>query len=205
MVGHAIGVVLSEVAGFEVLAVCASVSEACFSIRLRPPRLLVVDPEFQGRNYLDALELLHALNPSAELLFITAGAASFEPPADLALITVAVVDKHHSWDRLLEVLRNWWRHRPDHRMESLPGCDRQLTAIGRLSPRERRLLLELGSGLLNRQIADRLRLTPATVASYRKSVAAQLGISGSELVRLAVLYRCLQGPLAEPSGSNGLS
>ena len=38
-------------------------------------------------------------------------------------------------------------------------------------------------------IAARLNLSVATVETYRKSVAAKLGISGAELVRLATLYR----------------
>ncbi len=69
------------------------------------------------------------------------------------------------------------------------GCLPQLQAIQRLSPREQRLLQELGCGLLNKEIAARLRLSVATVETYRKGVAAKRGVSGAELVRLAVLAR----------------
>jgi DNA-binding NarL/FixJ family response regulator len=78
---------------------------------------------------------------------------------------------------------------------SLPAlsaaCDQQLSAIARLQPREQRLLRELGCGLLNKEIAARLGLSVATVETYRKQVAAKLGISGAELVRLATLYRAI--------------
>ena len=52
------------------------------------------------------------------------------------------------------------------------------------------MLMELGMGLKNKQIAENLGLTPATVGTYRKTIAAKLGLSGAELVRSAALYRC---------------
>jgi DNA-binding NarL/FixJ family response regulator len=59
-----------------------------------------------------------------------------------------------------------------------------------LSPREQRVIEALGRGLLNKEIAVELNLSLATVETYRKGVASKLGISGSELVRIATLYRC---------------
>ncbi len=87
------------------------------------------------------------------------------------------------------MLRGWWRQRHPEAAFAFPGCDRQLQAIRLLTPREQRLLRELGCGLLNKEIAARLDLSVATVETYRKGVAAKLGISGAELVRLATLYR----------------
>ena len=80
----------------------------------------------------------------------------------------------------------------------MPACDQQLRAIGLLQPREQRLLRELGCGLLNKEIAARLELSVATVETYRKQVAAKLGISGAELVRLATLYRATAWDLRVP-------
>jgi DNA-binding NarL/FixJ family response regulator len=93
MVAQAISGVLSEVAGVDVLAVCTTTAEACEVIRRSPPRLLVLDVNLGGDSYRVAADLLHQFNPSAELLFITAMAEHFTPPADLAAITVGVVDK----------------------------------------------------------------------------------------------------------------
>jgi DNA-binding NarL/FixJ family response regulator len=52
------------------------------------------------------------------------------------------------------------------------------------------LMKALGHGLLNKEIARSLQLKEATVKTYRKHVATSLGVSGSQLVRLATLYRC---------------
>lgn len=191
MVGQAIAGVLSEVAGFEVIGVCASVGEAGALIRANPPRLLVLDVELGGERYRDAADLLLQLNPQAELLFVTAFADQFTPPADLMAKTIGVVNKAQAWDELLEVVQRWWKGRQDDHPELLPGCNQQLSAIYRLSPREQRVLRELGCGLLNKEIALRLDLSVSTVETYRKSMASKLGVSGAELVRLATLHRAL--------------
>ena len=192
MVGQALGGVLAEVAGLDVLGVCSTSEAACALIRQCPPDLLVLDVELGGDNYRDAADLLHALNPSGVLLFITALAADFQPPPDLAPFTIGVVDKAEAWDTLLNVLQRWWQRQPEPMSAALPACEQQLNAIEALPPRQQRLLLEIGSGQLNKQIASKLGLSSATVESYRKDVAAKLGVSGAELVRLAVLYRCLR-------------
>lgn len=187
MVGQSIAGVLSELAGLVVLGVCTSVTEACALIRQSPPHLLVLDVELGGESYRDAADLHRQLNPRGELLFITALARQFTPPEDLADCTIAVVDKTEALDQLLVVLQRWWQKR--HQQPVLPGYQQQLQAIQRLSPREQRLLQELGCGLLNKEIAARLQLSVATVETYRKGVAAKLGVSGAQLVRLAVLAR----------------
>jgi DNA-binding NarL/FixJ family response regulator len=191
MVGQAIAGVLADVAGLTVLGVCSTTAEACSAMRLRPPRLRVLEVNLGSENYRDAADLLHELNPSAELLFITSLGDTFQPPEDLAAITVGVVHKSEGWQELLAALQCWWQARPDQHLSHLPGCAQLLIAIEQLSPREHRLLLELGNGQLNKQIASRLQLSPTTVETYRKNVAAKLGVSGAELVRLAVLYRYL--------------
>lgn len=192
IVGEAIAALLTEVAGLEVLGICSCTAEACALIEARPPQLLVIDVELQGENYRDAADLLHTLNPSAELLFHTSQAATFSPPVDLANITIGVLNRSDGLDELLALLLRWWQARPDQLEESLPGCEQQLRAIDALSPREHQLLLEIGTGQLNKQIALTLGLSTATVETYRKCVAAKLGNSGAELVRLAVIYRALR-------------
>jgi len=191
MVAQAIAGVLSEVAGLTVLDVCTTTAEACAVMRRSPPGLLVLDVELGGDSYRVAADLLRQLHPSGRLLFVTALAEHFTPPDDLAAITVAVVDKAQAWDQLLAVLNCCWQQQELSLPALSAACDQQLSAIARLQPREQRLLRELGCGLLNKEIAARLGLSVATVETYRKQVAAKLGISGAELVRLATLYRAI--------------
>jgi DNA-binding NarL/FixJ family response regulator len=175
------------------MAVCASLQEAQGSIRRHPPRLLVLvlDVALGCESVRGAADLLLQLRPEAELLFITSRAEPFTPPDDLAQCTIGVVDKASSWDQLLAVVLAWRDRCQDEIKAHLPCCCEQLNAIQRLSPREQRVVRALGCGLLNKAIAARLGLSLATVETYRKNVATKLGVSGAELVRLAVLYRML--------------
>jgi DNA-binding NarL/FixJ family response regulator len=191
MVAQAIAGVLSEVAGLNVTGVCVSVQEAIALIHSSPPRLLVLDVELGGERYRDAVDLLLQRRPDAELLFVTALASKFTVPSDLQSLTIAVIDKAQAWDQLLAIVMRWKQGLCDAIAAPTQGCAFQLAAIERLSPREQRLLRQLGCGLLNKEIAARLDLSVATVETYRKNVAAKLGVSGSELVRLATLYRTL--------------
>lgn len=199
MVAQAIAGVLSEVAGLNVTGVCVSVQEAIALIHSSPPRLLVLDVELGGERYRDAVDPLLQCRPDAELLFVSALAAQFTVPIDLQPLTIAVVDKAQAWDQLLSVVMYWKQGLRDPMTASMQGCELQLAAIERLSPREQRLLRELGCGLLNKEIAARLDLSVATVETYRKNVTAKLGVSGAELVRLATLYRTLSWHEGSPA------
>ncbi len=198
MVGQVIAGVISEVAGLEVVGVCASVPEAQRLVRCHPPRLLVLDVEWGDESYRAVADLVLQLRPDAELLFVTSMGAVFTPPADLARCTMGVVDKAAAWDQLIAVVLAWKTRCQATVRTHLPCCWEQLNAIQRLSPREQRVLRALGCGLLNKEIAARLGLSVATVETYRKNVAAKLGMSGAELVRLATIDRLLRWNACQP-------
>lgn len=203
MVGQAIAGVISEVAGLDVMGVCTSLEEAQRLIHCHPPRLLVLDVALRDESYRAVADLLLRLRPEAELLFITAMAAAFTPPADLARCTMGVVDKASALDELIAVVLAWKDRCQTTVRTHLPSCQEQLNAIQRLSPRQRRVVQALGCGLLNKEIAARLGLSVATVETYRKNVAAKLGVSGAELVRLATIYRLLSWDACQPPAAIG--
>lgn len=68
-----------------------------------------------------------------------------------------------------------------------------------LRPRERLLLGQIGLGLSSKEIARSLGLSLRTVETYRKTISARLGVSGAQLVRVAVLQACASElPVASP-------
>jgi len=187
MVAQAIAALLSELGGLTVLGVCSGVSDACALIAQQPPDLLVLDVDLGGDDYRDAAHLLHRLAPDAHVLFVSALGTTFQPPAELRAFTIGVVDKTQAWDQLLNSVQLW---RAQQGVSAISLTVDQLQRIQALAPREQRLMKALGHGLLNKEIARSLNLKEATVKTYRKQVATSLGISGSQLVRLATLYRC---------------
>ena len=187
MVAQAIAALLSELGGLTVLGVCSGVSDVCALIAQQPPDLLVLDVDLGGDDYRDAAHLLHRLAPDAHVLFVSALGTTFQPPAELRAFTIGVVDKTQAWDQLLNSVQLW---RAQQGVSAISLTVDQLQRIQALAPREQRLMRALGHGLLNKEIARSLNLKEATVKTYRKQVATSLGISGSQLVRLATLYRC---------------
>jgi len=187
MVAQAIAALLSELGGLTVLGVCSGVSDACALIAQQPPDLLVLDVDLGGDDYRDAAHLLHRLAPDAHVLFVSALGTTFQPPAELRAFTIGVVDKTQAWDQLLNSVQLW---RAQQGVSAISLTVDQLQRIQALAPREQRLMKALGHGLLNKEIARSLNLKEATVKTYRKQVATSLGVSGSQLVRLATLYRC---------------
>ncbi len=187
MVAQSIAALLSELGGLTVLGVCSDVNAACALIEQQPPDLLVLDVDLGGDDYRDAAQLLHRLAPNANVLFITALGTTFQPPSELRAFTIGVVDKTQGWEQLLNILQLW---RAQHGAPAINLTVDQLQRVQALAPREQRLMKALGNGLLNKEIARSLNLKETTVKTYRKQVATTLGVSGSQLVRLATLYRC---------------
>lgn len=190
LVAQAVGGLLSELCGFELVAVCHSVADAITQMQRDCPDLLILDVDLPGERWQDAASTLERLNPKAKLVFLTAAGEHFKPPAHLDAMVLAVVSKTRAWSDLLAVVQAWQQSTDapaasGNHVASLP--------LQLLSPRELRVFLALGRGLLNKQIAHELGLTMATVETYRKSLCAKLKLSGAELVRAAVLHRVAGG------------
>lgn len=188
LVAQVLGGLLCEVCNFEQLDYCHSVAEAVWQIQRSPPDLLLLDLSFPGEHWRDASDVLLSSNPDGRIIFLTGVAEGFSPPLELQPITLAVVEKTHCFAALVEVVQRWCRSRSNGSETQQPYPWKGLS--DRLSPRELRVFEALGRGMLNKEIARALGLTTYTVETYRKSICAQLGISGAELVRAAVLHRC---------------
>ncbi|MEB3331538.1 MAG: response regulator transcription factor [Synechococcaceae cyanobacterium] len=189
MVAQAIGGLLCEVCNLEAITVCGSVAEALPRMEQSPPDLLLLDVHLPGESWQDAAEEMQRLNPSGRLIIITGMSDQFLVPAHLQPMLLAVVDKGRAWSDLVTVVNAWKQELPRDRQQQK---EMALLPFEHLSPRELRVFDALGKGLLNKEIARELGLTISTVETYRKSMSAKLGISGAELVRASVLYRCCQ-------------
>ena len=196
LVAQAVGGLLSELCGLGLDAVCGSARQALLVLEQARPDLLVQDLHLPGESWETvAQEFLHR-NPSGKILILTALADTFVPPIWLTPSLLGVVDKSRAWSDLIALVSGWRRQHLPAQSGSQPSCT--LPTLELLSPREQRVFDCLGQGLLNREVASALGLSVGTVESYRKAICSKLGISGSELVRLAVLHRCLPDPAPCP-------
>ncbi len=71
---------------------------------------------------------------------------------------------------------------PDPIRSSIRPCAGSECVVPVLTTRERQIALLVADGLKNRSIADRLALSPATVATYIQRIQARLGLSGRQQI-----------------------
>jgi DNA-binding NarL/FixJ family response regulator len=206
LVAQAIGGLLSEMCSLELQAVCTTVRQGIEQIEGRCPDLLILDLFLPGENWQDVASLFLQRNPHGRIVFLTGMSAEFVPPEPMEPAVLAVIDKGRAWQDLASVISAWMDTAPLLHGEGAqedasagPPADGTSTAptparlpLERLTPRELRVFLCLGRGLLNKEIAHELGLSLPTVETYRKNLAQKLGISGAELVRAAALHRCIR-------------
>ena len=186
LVAQAVGGLLSEMCGLELVAVCGSVSDALKAIEISPPDLLLLDVHLPGERWQDAAAALQRRNPAGRLIILTGMSEQFLPDPEFEPLLEAVVDKSRAWEDLVSVVSHWHQQHPQR--PRLP-IEAGSLPLDLLSPRERKLFEALGRGLLNKEIAQLLGLSVTTVETYRKSLSAKLCLSGAELVRAAALHR----------------
>jgi len=195
LLGQAIGGLLTQLFPLDLQGVCGSVADALVLLANCSPDLLLLDVCLPGERWQDLAEPYLAGNSQGALLFVTGHDASFEPPAALGQQVLGVIHKSVCWAELIAVVSPWLQ-RSGAGSETLL-CSQRLSPDW-LSPRELRVFEALGKGMLNREIAEHLGLSTATVDSYRKSICSKLGVSGTELVRQAVISRCLPAASLRP-------
>lgn len=188
LLGQAVGGLLSQLCSLELQGVCGSAAQALALLEQGCPELLIVDLNLPGERWESVVETYLKRCVQGRFIVLSGLAEGFSAPAWCHRALLAVIDKSQSWNALIAVVHQWLRSRGGgcRLLDSLP-----VLAIGELSPREQRVFACLGQGMLNREMAQQLQLSLATVESYRKSICSKLGVSGSELVRLAVLHSVL--------------
>ena len=195
LVGKAVGGLLAEHCGLELVAVYSSVAQALVFIENSPPDLLLLDvhcTDENGKTWINAALALKEVNPAGRLILITDMSDALTPPAEIEPMLLGIVDKRHDWDDLVRMVTRLQVLSSKRSHMSNPKWRLQMDT---LSPRELRVFHALGLGLLNKEIAQSLGLSLQTVETYRKHISAKLSLSGSELIRAATLHRCTN-PLA---------
>jgi DNA-binding NarL/FixJ family response regulator len=186
--GQAVGGLLSEQCGLELMAVCPTVAEALgWMEQGPPPGLLLLDLYQAEDRWQDAAMSLQRCNPEGRLIMLLGKRDGFQPPEQIVPILLGVVDKRRPWEELITLVSRWQQQHPSPAMRQRAEV---LEHLDRLTPRERRVFQCLGKGWHNKEIARSLGLCVSTVETYRKTISAKLGLSGVELVRAAALHRC---------------
>lgn len=182
-----------------VCAAVASAAEALAAVEKQQPDLVITDLTMSGRGGLDLIKDLRVLHPELKILVCSmhdemlfarramqAGALGYVmKDADAAVFLGAIRSvlagrRHMSPQLEAEVLEAYSITRPRGSATS---------PIEKLSDREFEVFRLFGEGMMAKDIAARLNLSPKTVAVHRDHIKEKLGYATSaEMIRQAVRF-----------------
>ena len=193
--------------GTKVVAMARTRSEALDIIARELLDLIILDLELGGNSALSFIPQLREAAKNSRILVLTGsrdsvihqkaaqlgamGVVLKEDAADLLLKAIEKVYKGEAWlDRV--TLGNLLFQMSNHDSESM---DPRAKKISSLTDRERQVIALIAEGLKNRQIAERLFISPTTVTHHLSSIYSKLGVSDRlELVIYAFANKLAKMP-----------
>lgn len=176
---------LRTVPGIEVRATARTVAEAAAAVGAGWYDLLILDLKLPDGDGLDVLRMAVDGNPAIDCIVLSSAADEFACPPPLRGNLRGLIDKTNAYEQLQAAIADVTRSRG---IDVAPtrGVGRDILEI--LRPREADVFRLIGQGLKTTDIGRQLGIAKSTVETYRKGIAAKLGASGAELVRLATLH-----------------
>ena len=167
----------------KVAATARTKAEAIAACEEHQPDLLVLDLALPDGDGIAVARKLAKLKPSSKTVILSGEANTFVCPADLQSHVHAVLDKMQAFDSLAEEVKSLL---PSARPNAAPARRGDIREA--LTPREYEIFRLMGRGMLSKEIGEALGITPLTVQSHRKKIAAKLGTTGHELVQQALRH-----------------
>ena len=178
--------VLEEVEGLEVVAEAGDGDEAIALVLEHNPDVVVLDVNMPGKTGLEVARLLRDEAPAVRVLILSmhddpeyvlqavrAGADGYVlkdvAPAELREAVTAVRDgREYFTAQVTQQLSVGLRREIEE--------EQIRTRLGSLTNRETEVLLRIAEGMTNREIGDRLDISPRTVETHRERVMGKLRI-----------------------------
>jgi two-component system, NarL family, nitrate/nitrite response regulator NarL len=193
--------------GIKVVAMAGTRSEALEIVARETSDLIILDLELGGYSALSFIPQLREAAKNARVLVLTGlgdsethqkaaelgamGVVLKEDAADLLLKAIEKVYKGEAWLDRLTVGNLLWKL-SNHEKEPL---DPQKKKISTLTDRELQVIALIAEGLKNRQIAERLFISPTTVTHHLSSIYSKLGVTDRlELVVYAFANKLAKMP-----------
>ena len=194
--------------GIKVVAEAANRAEALEAAAREAPDIILLDLDLGDDNGLDLLPDLAAISNAGRVILLT---GMRDPEAHRRAVrmgAVGLVLKEHAMETVLKAIEKvnageaWLdrtmiatilRERAHPDAEPEPNAD--TAKIASLTDRERQVIRLIGEGLKNKEIADRMYISEATVRHHLTSIFNKLGVSDRlELVIYAYQHRLADLP-----------
>lgn len=181
----------------EVCGEAEDVPGALAALARTRPDLVIIDISLKRGNGIDLIKRIRDRDSHVRMLVSSMHEESLYAERALRAGAVGYINKQHSGRRMIEAIRCILEGKT---FLSEPMTERVVgRAVGThrppgglsvdvLADRELETFELIGQGLSSRQIAEKLKLTPKTIETYRERISRKLGISGRDLNRHAMRW-----------------
>lgn len=189
-----IGQLLSFEPNFELIGEASNGADAIALAHKKNPDLILLDLNMKGMSGLDTLNAMRAEGINANIVILTVS----DSRADIKALIAAGADgyllKDTEPDELINLLKqalSGGKVYNDLVREYLEDNSEQDSLLSSLTDREMQILQEVAKGYRNKQIADTLFISEATVKVHMKSLLKKLQVKSRTAA--TVLYLEAQG------------
>lgn len=186
---------LKEFSGFEVVGDATDGAALVECAKALQPDVVITDIQMPGKDGIEATRELHRLFPAMKIVALTmlneslyikkmleAGACGYliksagKEELAGAIRKVAAGEKYFSPEVTARLMNNF----SDRTSASNAPLDS-------LTKREREILTHIAQGLTDKEIAEKVFLSPLTITTHRKNILSKLGLKNKvELTRFAI-------------------
>ena len=177
----------------QVVAHCASSEEALAALRLREIDLVLLDYDLGDENGLPFIRKAREAGYAGRIFIVTAGMSDAESVRALGMGVCGIFLKHNSPAALAGAIRKvmagetWVDQRCIQALVQAVDRTGDRQERRRLSERERAVLKSVSEGLSNKEIAQRLGISEASVKSALQQLFMKTAVrTRSQLVRVAL-------------------
>jgi len=174
--------VLEDGNGFTVVAEADCGSDALRQVEAAAPHVILIDLVMPGLSAAETIRRLKHLVPDCNIVVFTSFAEDGMLRETLQAGAIGYLLKDASRHDLVSAVRSvaqgqpWLHEAMQRQLLELLRRPPPVDPFATLTPRERSVLEQIGEGLSNRRIADRLGLTEGTVKGYVSAVLEKLGV-----------------------------
>ncbi len=190
---------ISRQADLEVCGEAADVADAVRLVSSTHPDVAVIDISLKTGDGIDLIKRIKARDASVRMLVWSMHSEALYAERALRAGAMGYINKEHATDRIIEAIRRVLdgrvylsEHIADRLLHRAVGRASQSVEgepVESLSDRELEVFQLIGQGLDTHQIAERMRLSPKTVETYRSRIKEKLNLlRGAELMQRAVQW-----------------
>jgi DNA-binding NarL/FixJ family response regulator len=181
------------------LEVCGEADDAATAldaVRDLDPDVAVLDLMLKGSNGVELIREMKSRCPSVRILVVSMHDEAIYAERALKAGAHGYIMKQRATNEVLQALRKVLAGEVYVSNEVMGRILRRMvggsgpgTGIDRLSDRELEVFQWIGQGLSVNEIADKLKVSPKTVETYRSHIKEKLGLSSaSDVLRIAVAW-----------------